>query len=358
MRKYIKFVLLLAVAVLLLWWFGRSLDWREVGRSVREADWRLLAAAVTLVCSTYFVRALRWRALLAPLARNVSLRELFAATTVGFGGLFLAGRAGEVVRPIFLALRERRVHAGAALVTVAVERIYDMTAVVVLFAINLLVFRASASSATEFARVRAAGVILLVAVCFGLGALVWFRRYSRKLIAPLEAKFGGAQSFAGRAARVIVTTLKQLASALGVLVDKRELAVTVGWTILLWSLITSANWLVLRAFGLNFGVRETIFMLGWSLVGSLVPTPGGAAGAFHAATAGGLGFLGVEPNAAAAVSIVVHLVMFSPAVFFGLYFFLRSDVSLARLRQLAAAPEDTEVDEMNVIASSPREAIS
>ena len=74
---------------------------------------------------------------------------------------------------------------------------------------------------------------------------------------------------------------------------------------------------MLRAFGLNFGLTETIFVLGWSLVGSLVPTPGGAAGAFHAATAAGLIFLGVERETAAAISIVMHVVDFGPAVVFG-----------------------------------------
>ncbi|MEJ7700274.1 MAG: hypothetical protein WKF71_11600 [Pyrinomonadaceae bacterium] len=34
--------------------------------------------------------------------------------------------------------------------------------------------------------------------------------------------------------------------------------------------------------------------MGWAAIGSVVPTPGGAAGAFHAATAGGLIFLGVD----------------------------------------------------------------
>ncbi|MEJ7576583.1 MAG: lysylphosphatidylglycerol synthase transmembrane domain-containing protein [Pyrinomonadaceae bacterium] len=352
-----KFILLLAIAGLLLWWFGRRLDWAEVSASVRAADWRMLAAAVVLVCITYLVRALRWRALLAPLAQNVGLRELFAATTVGFGALFLAGRAGEVVRPLFLAFRERRVDAGAALVTIAVERIYDMVAVVVLFAINLLVFQAPNSGAAEFARVRQAGLVLLVGASFGIAALVWFRQYSHTVIVPLERKFGGADSFIGRVAKTIVGILKQLAAALGVLVDKRELAITIAWTILLWGLIIGANWLVYTAFGLNFGLGETVFVLGWSLVGSLVPTPGGAAGAFHAATAGGLMFLGVAANTAAAVSLIIHPVLFGPAVFFGLYYFLRSDVRLARLRQLAHAPAN-EINEGKASASSPQEAVS
>lgn len=120
------------------------------------------------------------------------------------------------------------------------------------------------------------------------------------------------------------------------LTDARELAVTVGLTALLWGLIAVANFCVLRAFRLEFGPAETIFVLGWALVGSLVPTPGGAAGAFHVATARGLSFLGVAAAKATAVSIILHLVVFGPALFLGLYFFLRSDVKLSNLRRSAA----------------------
>ncbi len=142
LRKYLKFTILTLVAVAVLWWFGRDLDWVGVRAALERSDWRFIAAAVALVCVIYLVRAFRWRTFLAPLARDVSLRELFAATTVGFGAIFLVGRAGEVLRPAFLSLRERRVDAGASFVTIGVERIYDMSAIVVLFAANLLVFRA------------------------------------------------------------------------------------------------------------------------------------------------------------------------------------------------------------------------
>ena len=135
--------------------------------------------------------------------------------------------------------------------------------------------------------------------------------------------------------------LEQLALALRVLVNARELAVTIGWTAFIWGAIAVANLLVFRAFGLEFGFTETIFVVGWALVGSLVPTPGGAAGAFHAATAGALIFLGVAKETAAGVSIVMHLVDFGPALAFGLVYVIRGDISVARLRTLTS-PEAVE----------------
>jgi len=338
------------VAAAVLWWFGRGLDWASVRAAIGKSDWRLIALAVVLVWTTYFIRALRWRALLAPIT-DASLRELFAATTIGFSTLFLIGRAGEaVVRPAFLSLRDRRVRPSAAFVTIGLERIYDMVAVVLLFAVNLIWFRApGGGDVAAYERVRGAGIILLVAAATGIAALVIFKRYSRQVIVWCAAKFERAPTLLRRAGKILTHLLEQVAGALSVLVSARELAVTVGLTALLWGIIAVANWLVLRAFNLPFGATETLFVLGWALVGSLVPTPGGAAGAFHAATAAGLIFLGIPREEAAAISIVLHLVVFAPAVVFGLYYFLRSDVSLERLRSLATIElHDDQADKANV----------
>jgi hypothetical protein len=108
-------------------------------------------------------------------------------------------------------------------------------------------------------------------------------------------------------------------------------------------------------------MTETIFVMGWALVGSLVPTPGGAAGAFHAATAAALIFLGVTREKAAAIAIVMHLVDFGPALIFGLFYVLRGDISLARLRSLTSseavehAVEDEKIIPDEMSAQGPLE---
>jgi uncharacterized protein (TIRG00374 family) len=336
LRKHLKFIVLVVLAALILWWFGRGLNWAEVRESVRLADARLLALSIVVVCATYLLRAYRWRALLAPLT-PASLRELFVATTVGFGSVFVFGRAGEVVRPVVLPLRDRRVRPAASFVTIMVERLCDSVAVVILFSANLLWFRAPNGDATQLAHVREAGLILLVVALLGVGALVWFERQSSRAVRWLDQRMARWTFVPERIRHAAISTLEQLATALQVLAHPRELFVTATWTGLLWLAIILANWLVIRAFGLPFGFGEAVFVLGWAVVGSLVPTPGGAAGAFHAATAAGLIFLGVAREQAAAVSIVIHLVDFAPAILFGLYYLLRGDINITRLRQLTSS---------------------
>ena len=304
--------------------------------SVSHANPYLLALAVLIISVAYFFRAARWGALLAPLAK-ASLNNLFVATTVGFGAVFLFGRAGEVVRPVVLPMREPRVRPAASFVTIMIERIYDTIAVVLLFAVNLLWFRPPVNVAGNLMRIRTGGAVLLVLAIVGVFGLTKFRKHSGGAISGVRWLLEGRRFVPAAISKAVLSVLEQLAKALRVLVDARELAVTVGWTALVWAGIAFANWLVLRAFGLPFGVTETIFVLGWSLVGSLVPTPGGAAGAFHAATAAGLLFLGVTRETAAGVSIVMHLVDFGPALIFGFVYLIRGDISLSRLRSLTSA---------------------
>jgi uncharacterized protein (TIRG00374 family) len=339
-RKYIEFGALCALAVGILWWFGRKLDWGEVRLAVSHANLYLLGLAVLIICIAYLFRAYRWGALLAPLGPT-RISHLFAATTVGFGAVFLLGRMGEVVRPVVLPMRDPGVRTSSSFVTIMVERIYDLMAVVVLFAVNLLWFTPPTNVGAEFSRVRIAGIVLLILSIAAVGGLAWFRRRSKGIIGWLEKRLERLGFIPGRLRRALVSILEQLAKSLRVLVDARELAVTIAWTAMVWGGITLANWLVLRAFGLRFGISEAIFILGWSLVGSLVPTPGGAAGAFHAATAAGLIFLGVTRETAAAVSIVMHVVDFGPAVVFGFFYFVRGDINLTRLRSMMS-PESVE----------------
>lgn len=331
-RKYIEFGALCLLATLLLWWFGRNLDWAQVRREVGNSDPYLLVAAIVVICVAYGFRAFRWGALLKPLSPT-RFADLFAATTIGFSAIFLAGRAGEFIRPVVLSMRDPQVRPSASLVTIVVERIYDLAAVALMFAINLIWFKPPFALDVSFDRVRTAGFGLLGATLLGIAFLAWFRTRSSVVISFFE-RFLSRRFIPERLGKLVLRMLEQLAQALRVLVNARELAETIGWTILLWFGITAANLLVMRAFHLDVGFPETIFVLGWSLVGSLVPTPGGAAGAFHAATATGLLFLGVKKETAAALSIVLHLVDFGPALLFGVFYVIRGDLTLAKLRAM------------------------
>src|SRR5512145_2027095 len=220
-RKYFEFGVLCLLASVLLWWFGRGLDWAEVRRTVSNADPYLLATAILIICLAYLFRALRWSALLKPLGA-ARLSDLFAATTIGFSAVFLVGRAGEFVRPVVLSMRDPRVRPSASLVTIVIERIYDFTAVALMFAINLIWFRPPSALEVSFDRVRIAGFGLLAATILGIGFLTWFRKRSAGVIGFFERLFFSRRFVPQRLGRLLLRLLQQLAQALRVLVNARE----------------------------------------------------------------------------------------------------------------------------------------
>lgn len=336
-RKFLEFIGLLLLAIAIVWWFGRGLDWPQVKSSLAASDWRLILVAGLMLLIAYFWRAMRWRAFLAPLTK-ASLREIWIATCVGYAAVLTLGRAGEVVRPLVLPMRDRRVRPAASFVTIMIERVYDSITVLLLFAVNLVLFTPT-SGAAEFARARQIGFALVGVLLVFVALLIIFRWRSQQVIGWLDRKIHPDSRFLGRLKHAIINLLQQLATALGVLTSAKELATTIGWSLALWGSVAAGNLVVFRAFGLPFGVSEALFVLGWSMIGSVIPTPGGAAGAFHAVTGGALILLGVPREQAAAVAIVVHLVDFLPAALFGLFYFLRGDVTLARLRLLMSATE-------------------
>ena len=341
-RKSVKFLLLLLLAVLIGWWFGRKLDWAEVRVSLAKADWRLLAAATGLVIFTYLQRAFRWRTMLAPIAET-KVHELFTATVVGFGAILLIGRAGEAVRPVVLSLRNPRIKAGASFMTIMVERLCDLIATVICFALCLFWISAPPGHEAAFQRLNQAGALLMIACVIGLAALIIFQRRSAVIIDWCETHLTRRAFLPAIVSRIVLGGLRHLAQSLSVFVNGREMLEVTLWTAFLWGVIVLYDWLVLQAFGLPFGLAEATFIMSWSLVGSLVPTPGGAAGAFHAAAAAGILFLrreGVTPELAAAAALMIHLTGFGPALPIALFYLLRGDINLTRLREKVAEEEE------------------
>ena len=329
------------------------MDLREVSQSLQKANAFYLTMAILIICLGYLLRAMRWKVLLAPITET-SLKELFATTTVGFAAVFLVGRMGEIVRPMWLPMRDKRVRPSAALITLGVERIFDLASLVCFFAINLIWFKVPPGRETEFAYVKLVGNLMLAGVFVGFLCLYVYQKYSVSFITWAE-KITDKKLIPQRLRQVLISLLRQLAASLQVLKDWREVTAVVFWTMLLWFSIAIPTWLVILAFGINLGFSDSLFIMGWAAIGSIVPTPGGAAGAFHAATASGLIFLGVDANDAAATSIAMHLVYFAPAVLFGIYYFLHGDISIARFKNLLSsenATEELEHEKDSIVESS------
>ena len=360
MIRKLKWPISLLLAGLFIYWFLSKLVLRQVWAEVRNARFSYLFFALLFLLSTYVVRSLRWKRLLRPMGAP-RLLGLLRATMVGFAALFLVGRAGEViVRPMALSAKEP-VEPSASYASVLIERVFDMVMVDLVFAVNLVFFEFNgrdAESVRQFGLIRIAGFFLLAAAIAGIYGLLVFRRKRDSVLTFLERKLAFLPRLIHNS---ILSLLRQISTGLAVLHDAGSLAVTVSYTVLLWLCVVCAYLLVLRAFDIpssEVSLTGAVFVMGLSMIGSIVPAPGGATGPFHVVTAASLVFLGVERNKAGSAAIVLHLLIFLPAVFFGGFFLIKDGLSISNLMRRNRGPAEDAASEDREAAATAVPALA
>ena len=311
------------------------MDWQEVRISLSESNPWYLGAATLIVCLGYLLRAIRWQVLLKPITPS-RLKDVFATTTVGFTAIFVMGRAGEILRPMWLPMLDRRIRPSAAVVSIGMERVFDLVSLICFFSVSLLWFKGAGEHESEYAYIRLVGNLMAAGAILFVIFLIFYQWKSEPIIG-FFTRLTDRRFVPQRLRSIFLGLMEQLATSLKVMSSWRELFWVSFWTIALWFAISVPTWLVLLAFGLPLNFVDSIFVMGVASMGSLVPTPGGAAGAFHAATAGSLLLLGVGQDQAAAVSIIMHLVYFAPAVVFGLYYLFNGEISFEKFRSLLSS---------------------
>src|SRR5512147_350878 len=160
--RLIRFGVSIGLAVLLLWFFLRNLDFAAVAGAIRGARVGWIAVAVTAgLIATPPIRAWRWGRLLT--GQPVTPLQLNAATAIGFAAsTLLPARAGEIVRPVALS-RTAGIPFTPCLLSIALERLIDLLSTVTLFvvyAVGWAPVALAGEAATRFALLRKSAFLL------------------------------------------------------------------------------------------------------------------------------------------------------------------------------------------------------
>ena len=138
MNKKHTLVTAIVVAVLCLLVYlqvhaWKKFDWATFWRHTGHVNWEYVLLSVALTYLAYVLRAMRWRIFLKPL-RETTTARLLAPQFIGFAGLALLGRPGEMIRPYLIARKENLTFSSQVAVWL-VERIFDMASVAVMFVV-------------------------------------------------------------------------------------------------------------------------------------------------------------------------------------------------------------------------------
>jgi uncharacterized protein (TIRG00374 family) len=153
-------------------------------QAVRNANPFLLILSVLAIYACYALRSLRWQVFQKNLGPS-RFAQIYAMTLAGFSAVFLLGRAGEPVRPLLLARKEKLPVSGMFGVYV-LERLFDTASAAVIAAVALLLFQShsfvSEGSSKLQTAARTTGSVLFAGVLAAVAFLLYLRLHGTSLL--------------------------------------------------------------------------------------------------------------------------------------------------------------------------------
>lgn len=137
--KFIKYILSACVAIILLYFSFREVEWKNFVEGLRTCRWEYILLSMAAGIAAFWFRGLRWRQLLLPIDPTTGRITTFNAINIGYIANFVFPRIGEFVRCGVITRRsaDNRASYDKVLGTVVLERGWDMLTMLLLLVVLL-----------------------------------------------------------------------------------------------------------------------------------------------------------------------------------------------------------------------------
>ena len=294
-------VAVVALIVVALVLFLRTVNWVETWRVVRATSPTLLIAAALVNILSIVIKGARWQVFLRPVG-GTSLWLALKATFAGAGlNNILIANAGEAARVILVA-RGAHIASEKVLATLALERLFEIVGFVLLLATaaSVLALPPALADARPFAF---AALIVLFAF------LIYLVRHPESAEVPaLEG--GGMLHRAKHYGRGFLHTLKRISTP-----ERYGLAMAA--TVFIWALQAATYHLTALAAGFQIPIVATIAALLAANLGFAVRTTPGNVGVFQLLYAMTIAALGFDRDTATGVALLIQTQQILPVTILG-----------------------------------------
>jgi hypothetical protein len=289
--------------------------WQQVVDAVQRIDLRVIPIALVCYLAGMLTRTLAWHTLLR---KQVALPRVFFAMNEGYllNNIFPL-RLGELGRAVLLG-RSSGLGMLPVLSTIIIERSYDL-------AISAGLLLATLPLALGMAWARPLAWVILGIVIAGLLSLYFSARFHQKLETFLKKRTIHWAFFQKWALPKLVSLLEGFSA----LTDLRLFAASLGLLLVSWFFAITEDWILLHGIVANPPFWWGAFIIGVTALGGALPSVSGAVGVLEAAIVAGLVVLKVDPSAALAYGIVLHIIHFSTSSLLGMVGLARDGESLS-----------------------------
>ena len=348
-RKSFQFGLGLVVTLIcLLWafWVMKGEDdpqtvWNDIVAAFKSADYRTLPIMWGLLFLFYWLKAWRWRLLLAPMGSYQPMKELFPPILIGFAfNNLLPAHLGEFVR-MFVFAREQQQSKAAVLSTIVLERIFDVVAILLFLFLGLWFSRSQMQLEQLGETVEAGVYTFLIGVCVGLIGVVMFLIWTKQFVAVFEWCLDRIPFMPERLRFGLIHLLESSATGIASLRNGMLLGGIMLTSMAQWFLNGLIIYIALRAFGIQVSPMVAAVVLGVVAVGVTVPSSPGYFGVVQACFVVVLKLFVDDDTSVFSASIYYHMVQYVPVTLLGLFYFNRSGIRVSDVQQEAEQQQAT-----------------
>jgi len=332
-RPRIKQLLQLGVGCLISGWMlylvCKDLDLEALKRNVALMQWWPVVPFTVLFIAHYLIRSLRWRYLLPPLeGETPSIRKLFDALILGnLASFLLPFRLGEFVRPFVLS-RWSEYRFASSFVSVVIERFFDLSAVLISFAViapRLPDFPVWATAgAYSLGAIAACLLVFLVVAAVLPGPLREIIAHSLKLL-PVGVA-GHAQRF-----------LFDLIEGAAVIRTFNRIGLILGLTAGVWLTTFLQFYVMLYLFPYQQSMLLAVTVGVFVALAVALPSAPGFVGVFQAGCVAAGALFAYPQEAAVVFSLVIHVLSYLLFIMLGFWVLTVYDLSLFELKRAVEA---------------------
>ena len=276
-KNIIQYVLMLSIAILLLYFCFRNVEWGDFVSKLSACRWEWIVMAMLVGVVEFAVRGYRWKMILSQIDPESSFGASYHGVTIGNLANFAFPRIGEIVRCGVVSTLKKGTTFEGAVGTVVAERAWDLICLITI----TIVFAAScwgefgeffkknmidpnsgdkSASALTITLIVIAGIVLLCTLAYLFRKRLTKTKVGKKVSGFVSNLWKGVKS-------VFRIRNKWLFFLL---------------TILLWGTFLATSICTIRAFPLldPLGWKDALFLMVVGSLGWVVPVQGGL-GAYH-----------------------------------------------------------------------------
>ena len=334
-KTWIRLVLILLLMVVFLYFFFRSVEWKEVFSYLTGIDIKIFILVILLTPVHLATRGFRWKYLLMHEKKDVKFSNMFAGNAVGFTVTFIfPGRLGELVKPLYLAQKEK-MSKGFVIGTVVVERTFDlftMSFLLGLFLLSKPLYPSFFQGKKEaFSNLYLWGIVAVsfatVLLVFSL-SLYFFKKKTLSFVRFI------LKPFPHKISEKVFELSQEFIQGLKFFHSIGNLLIYILLSFVVWLGIIFFYWVFFFSYNISlpfFFLFPYVFLV---MVGASIPTPG-MVGGFHSFSKFGLTSLyNIDINLAVAMTIVVHALQLIVTCLIGYAILWKEGISIFQLRKL------------------------